>query len=67
MCYTISAPVATAVTQRSKSRVYEAIEQLTAAGVLIPLSSGKRNRWWEADALFDLIEQLESGDYPISL
>lgn len=58
----ISAPVATAVTHRSKSRVYEAIEQLTAAGVLIPLSSGQRNRWWEAAGLLDLIGQLESGE-----
>jgi Fic family protein len=59
----ISAPVATAVTQRSKSRVYEAIEQLTAAGVLIPLSSGQRNRWWEAAGLLDLIGQLESVEH----
>jgi Fic family protein len=58
----ISAPVATAVTNRSKSRVYDAIEQLTEAGVLIPLSSGQRNRWWEAAGLLDLIGQLESGD-----
>lgn len=61
----ISAPVATAMTQRSKSRVYEAIEQLVAAGVLVPLSSGQRNRWWEAAGLFDLIGQLESGEYPL--
>lgn len=58
----ISAPVATAVTNRSKSRVYEAIEQLTEAAVLIPQSSGQRNRWWEAAGLLDLIGQLESGD-----
>lgn len=58
----ISAPVATAVTNRSKSRVYEAIEQLTEAGVLLPLSSGQRNRWWEASGLLDLIGQLESGE-----
>ncbi len=57
----ISAPVATAVTQRSKSRIYEALDQLAAAGVILPLSSGQRNRWWEATGLFDLIEQLESG------
>jgi Fic family protein len=63
---TISAPVATAMTQRSKSRIYEAIEQLVAAGVLLPLSNGKRNRWWEASGVFDLIEQLESGEYPLS-
>lgn len=58
----ISAPVATAVTNRSKSRVYEAIEQLIEAGVLIPLASGLRNRWWEASGLLDLIGQLESGE-----
>lgn len=60
----ISAPVATVVTHRSKSRVYEAIEQLTAAGVLIPLSSGQRNRWWEATGLLDLVAKLESGESP---
>jgi len=57
----LSAPVATAVTGRSKSRVYEAIEQLVAAGVLLPLSPGRRNRSWEAAGLLDLIAQLEQG------
>lgn len=60
----LSAPVATAATRRSKSRVYEAIEQLVEAGVLVPLSSGQRNRSWEAAGLLDLIGQLESGEYP---
>lgn len=60
----ISAPVATAVTGRAKSRVYEAIEQLVAAGVLLPLSTGKRNRWWEAAGLLDLIARLEAGELP---
>lgn len=55
----ISVPVAAAVTNRSKSKVYEAIEQLTDAGILLPLSTGKRNRWWEASGLLDLIGQLE--------
>lgn len=58
----MSAHVAAAATQRSKSRVYEAVEQLVAAGVLLPLSSGSRNRWWEAHGLFDLMDQLESGE-----
>lgn len=57
----ISAPVAVAVTRRNKARVYEAIDQLTAANVLIPVTSGKRNRWWEASGLLALIEGLESG------
>lgn len=60
----MSAPVATAVTGRAKSRVYEAVEQLVVAGVLLPLSDGKRNRWWEAVGLLDLIAQLEAGELP---
>ena len=60
----ISAPVIAAVTQRAKSRVYEAIEQLVDAGVLTPLSEGRRNRYWEAADLLDLIAQLEGGRLP---
>ena len=60
----ISAPVAGAVTGRAKSRIYEAIEQLVQAGVLLPLSDGKRNRWWEAAGLLDLVALLESGQLP---
>ncbi|MBC8089519.1 MAG: Fic family protein [Phycisphaerae bacterium] len=59
----ISAPVAVAATNRAKSRVYEAIDQLTAAGVLVPLTTGARNRWWEANGLLDLIARLEAGDF----
>lgn len=62
----ISAPVATAVVERAKSRVYEAIEQLVTAGVLLPLTTGKRNRWWEATGLLDLIARLEAGELPDS-
>jgi Fic family protein len=61
----LSAPVATAMTGRSKSRVYEAIEQLVVAGVLVPLSTGQRNRWWEAAGLLVLIGQLESGEHSL--
>lgn len=60
----LSAPVATAVTGRARSRVYEAVEQLVAAGVLLPLTDGKRNRWWEAAGLLDLIGRLEAGELP---
>jgi Fic family protein len=60
----ISAPVAAAVTDRAKSRVYEGIEQLVEAGVLLPLSEGRRNRWWEAAGLLDLMAQLEAGQLP---
>ena len=60
----ISAPVAGAVTGRAKSRIYEAVDQLVQAGVLLPLSEGKRNRWWEAAGLLDLVARLESGQLP---
>jgi Fic family protein len=56
----ISAPVVAAITQRAKGRVYEGIAQLVAAGVLVPLSAGKRNRWWEAAGLLDLVAMLEA-------
>jgi len=58
----LSAPAAIALTGRSKSRVYEAIEQLVATGVLLPFSTGKRNRSWEAASLLNLIARLESGE-----
>lgn len=60
----ISAPIAGAVTGRAKSRIYEAVDQLVQAGVLLPLSEGKRNRWWEAAGLLDLVARLESGQLP---
>ena len=60
----ITAPVAAAATRRSKPQVYEALGQLQAAGVLIPLSESKRNRSWEAAGLLDLLEGLEAGQLP---
>ena len=62
----ISAPVAGAVLGRAKSRIYDAIEHLVQAGVLLPLSDGKRNRWWEAAGLLDLVARLESGQLPLA-
>ena len=60
----ISAPVAAAITDRAKGRIYEAIDQLAVCGVLTPLSEGRRNRWWEASGLLDLIAELEAGVPP---
>jgi Fic family protein len=60
----ITAPVAAAATARAKSQVYEAIDQLTAAGVLLPLSESRRNRSWEAAGLLDLLADLEAGESP---
>lgn len=61
---TLTAPVATAATGRAKAAVYDAIEQLTRAGVLSPLSKGKRNQSWEAVGLLDLLAGLEDGEAP---
>ena len=57
----ISGPVASAASNRSKARTYEGIEQLVEAGVLLPLSQGRRNRSWESEGLLDLISRLEAG------
>jgi Fic family protein len=60
----ITAPVAAAATGRSKPAIYEALEQLCAAGVLAPLSDARRNRTWEAMGLLDLLGGLEAGQLP---
>lgn len=60
----ITAPVAAAVTGRSKPATYQALEELESAGVLVPLTAAKRNRVWEADGLLDLLAGLEAGRVP---
>lgn len=57
----ISTAVGSALTGRSKPRVQQAIDQLVEAEVLLPLSSGKRNRQWEAIGLLDLLADLEAA------
>lgn len=57
----VSGPVAAARLQRSRPQATQAIEQLVAAGVLVPLGEGRRNRLYEAVGLLDLIAGLESG------
>lgn len=60
----ISAPVATVATGRVKTAIYDAIEQLVAAEILLPLSTSRRNRAWEVAGLLDLIESMEAGVLP---
>jgi Fic family protein len=60
----ITTGVAIEVTGRSRPQVLLAIEQLVAAGVLVPLSGNRRNAAWEAVGLLDLIVQLELGHLP---
>lgn len=60
----ITAPVAAAVTGRSKPATYQALEELESAGVLVSLTQAQRNRVWEAEGLLDLLAGLEAGDVP---
>ncbi|MGH7618218.1 MAG: hypothetical protein ACREPM_13410, partial [Gemmatimonadaceae bacterium] len=60
----ITGPVAIAATDRARAPVYEALDQLERAGVLVPLSKAKRGRWWEAAGLLELIERIDTGASP---
>ena len=60
----VTAPAVAAATGRSKAAVYQAIEQLKEAQVLLPLSDSRRNQAWEAAGLLDLIAGLEAGELP---
>jgi Fic family protein len=60
----ITAPVAAAATARSKPSIYQALRELEAAGVLVPLSEARRNQSWEAAGLLDLLAGLEAGVLP---
>jgi Fic family protein len=57
----VSAPIAAAVTRRTRPAVNQALAQLQAAGVLRPLGEGRRNRSWEAAGLLDLLADLEGA------
>lgn len=57
----ISVPVATTATGRAKSSTAVAVDQLVDAGILVPLSSSRRNRSWEAVGLLDLLAGLDAG------
>lgn len=54
----ITAPIAIAATRRSRPQVYEAIEQLVAAGILIAAGKAGRARVYEVRGLLDLMETL---------
>lgn len=58
----ITAPVAGAATGRAKSAIHQAMGELEASGVLLPLSASKRNRAWEASGLLDLLARLEAAE-----
>lgn len=53
--------VAATATGRTRPAVSNAIDQLVACGVLIPLTGSRYNRAWEAEGLLELIVGLGSG------
>ncbi len=55
----LTAAAAIVATGRARSQVYQALEQLEHAGVLLPTSSSRRNRSWEGAGMLDLIETME--------
>ncbi|MDZ7732660.1 MAG: hypothetical protein U5R31_05645 [Acidimicrobiia bacterium] len=60
----LTLPVAVAATGRTKPAVNQAINQLESAEILLPLSTSRRNRSWEAGGLLDLLARLEIGEAP---
>jgi hypothetical protein len=60
----ITGPTAIAATGRARAAVYQALDQLEQAGVLLPVSESRRNRVWEAEGLLALLEGLEAGAQP---
>lgn len=53
-------PGSSTATGRGKAPVYDAIRQLVAAGVLVPLSRSARNQSWEAGGLMEVLEEMEA-------
>jgi Fic family protein len=58
----LTASAAIAATGRSRPQVYQALEQLVAAGVLIPSGTVRRAQLYEAAGLLDQLEQLERAE-----
>lgn len=57
----MTAAAAVSATDRDKSAVSRALQELCSAGVLQPASEGKRNQLFEAPELLALIEEMEQG------
>ena len=56
----ISQPVAVEATGRTRPAIQQAIDQLVEVGVLNTLTTGKRNRHWEAAGLLNLSADFET-------
>jgi Fic family protein len=60
----ISTALGAVLTGRAKPRVQQAIDQLVAGRVLVPLGQNRRNRLWEAAGLLDLLADLDAARPP---
>ncbi|GMU40687.1 MAG: Fic family protein [Chloroflexota bacterium] len=58
----LNVPLAVLATRRTRPAVANGVDQLEAAGILIPVSASRRNRAWEAEGLLDLVVRLEAGE-----
>ena len=59
----ITVNVAMAATSRTRPAIANAVQQLTDAGVLVPLSESAKSRAWEAPDLLESIVALEEGSF----
>ena len=57
----VTVAIGAAATGRTRPAVNQAVRMLEAAGVLVPLTAGRRNRAWESRGLLDLLGDLEAG------
>ncbi len=57
----VTVQIAMAATNRTRPAIVNAVQQLTEAGVLAPLSESEKNRAWEAADLLELIAGLEEA------
>jgi len=57
----ITVKIAMAATSRTRPAIVNAVQQLTGAGILVPLSDSGKNKAWEAADLLDAIVGLEEG------
>ena len=60
----ITVPIGVIATGRTRPAVNTGVDMLVRAGILVPLSSVRRNRAWEAVGLLDLIGRMEAGEVP---
>jgi Fic family protein len=57
----VTIAIASTATGRTRPAISQAIDQLVSAGVVAPISDGRRNRSWGAVRLLDLLVEMDSA------